>query len=85
MPKRNPDKGFNVHERMILVTLDRANRPLSQRQISEKCGMAWRTTNEYITQLEGKGYVHCKPVGNKKMCELKIKSSVDKLLGNQTK
>ena len=70
MPIRNPKKGFNVHERIILFVLDRARRPLSQRQIAEKSGMAWRTTKTYVSKLEKEGYLSCNKRGRKKMCKI---------------
>ena len=77
MPRRNPKKGLNVHERIILFVLDRAKRPLSQRQVSEKSGMAWRTTNNYMIKLEKAGYVKCKDKRNRLMCEIKKEKKVE--------
>ena len=71
MPRRNPEKGLNVYERMILVVLDRAKRPLSQTQVSEKSGMSWKTTKDHMKELVKQGHVKCKDKGNRLMCEIK--------------
>lgn len=67
------------NSKLILADLFRARRPLSIKRIAERNRMAWKTANENIRRLEGRGVVKCKRSVRKTSCSITPK--VRKRLG----
>ena len=63
-------KPLTRNSKLILADIFRAKRPLSIKQIADRNKIAWKTANENIKKLEGRGAIKCKRTIRKTSCNL---------------
>lgn len=63
-------KPLTRNSKIIVADLFRARRPLAVRRIAERNNIAWKTANDNIKRLEGRGIVKCKRSTRRTYCEL---------------
>ena len=69
---KNKKPLFNTKQRIILQSLNRTRRGLTNYDISKKTGISWVTVKKYIQHFERRKIVKCSrlPQSSKKVCKL---------------